>query len=104
MSAAPRQRRAVIGGGSGYLGTALRDALRVDGFDVRTIGRSGADARWDDPAGILRLVDRADLLIGLAGRRIDCRYTDRNREEILRSRVRTTAALHRAVTAAGRCG
>lgn len=101
MSTIP-QRRAVIGGGSGYLGTALRDALRIDGFDVRTIGRSGADARWDDPAGILRLVDGAELVIGLAGRRIDCRYTDRNREEILRSRVRTTTLLHRAVTTAAR--
>ena len=100
MNATPHLRRAVIGGGSGYLGTALARALRVDGYEVRTIGRSGADARWDDPAGVLRLVDGADLVIGLAGRRIDCRYTDRNRDEILRSRVRTTQALHRAVTAA----
>ncbi|GAB6858711.1 epimerase [Microbacterium xylanilyticum] len=101
MSAGVHPRRAVIGGGSGYLGTALRDALRVDGYDVRTIGRGpDADARWGDDAGILRLVDGAELVIGLAGRRIDCRYTDRNREEILRSRVRTTAALHRAITAA----
>jgi len=101
MSAAPRRPRAVIGGGSGYLGTALRDALRIDGYDVRTIGRGGdADARWDDEAGILRLIDGAEVVIGLAGRRIDCRYTDRNREEILRSRVRTTEALHRAISAA----
>ncbi|MDQ4213871.1 epimerase [Microbacterium sp. ASV81] len=92
--------RAVIGGGSGYLGTAIRDALRVDGYDVRTIGRSGADAGWDDPAGILRLVDGVDLVIGLAGRRVDCRYTDRNRDEILRSRVGTTRALHDAIAAA----
>ncbi len=60
MSAAPRAPRAMIGGGSGYLGTALRAALRVDGYDVRTIGRRGADARWDDEAGILRLVDGAE--------------------------------------------
>lgn len=89
--------RAVIGGASGYLGTALRDALRIDGYDVRAIGRSGADAGWDDPAGIRRLVDGSDLVIGLAGRRVDCRYTDRNREELLRSRVETTRALHRAI-------
>ncbi|WP_251446673.1 epimerase [Microbacterium sp. USTB-Y] len=100
MNATPQLGRAVIGGGSGYLGTALARALRVDGYEVRTIGRTGADARWDDPAGVLRLVDGADLVIGLAGRRIDCRYTDRNRDEILRSRLRTTQALHRAVTAA----
>ena len=94
--------RAVIGGGSGYLGTAIRDALRIDGYDVRTIGRAGADAHWDDPDGILRLVDGAALVIGLAGRRIDCRYTDRNRDEILRSRLATTRALHGAIAAAER--
>ena len=101
MSTSAHGPRAVIGGGSGYLGTALRDALRLDGYDVRTIGRGGdADARWDDEAGILRLVDGAALVIGLAGRRIDCRYTDRNRDVILRSRVRTTTALHRAISTA----
>ncbi|MGN8024648.1 epimerase [Microbacterium sp. 22242] len=99
-AAAPAQPRAVIGGGSGYLGTAIRDALRIDGYDVRTIGRSGADASWDDPEGIRRLVDGSALVVGLAGRRIDCRYTDRNRHEILRSRVETTRALHRAISAA----
>ena len=99
MSNAAGLPRAVIGGGSGYLGTALRDALRVDGYDVRTIGRGGdADARWGDEDGIRRVIDGAALVIGLAGRRIDCRYTDRNRDEILRSRVRTTAALHRAIS------
>ena len=102
MSAEPVRPRAVIGGGSGYLGRAIRDALRIDGYDVRTIGRSGADARWDDPDGILQLVDGAELVIGLAGRRIDCRYTDRNREDILRSRVETTRALHRAISDAER--
>ena len=102
MTGIPPRPRAVIGGGSGYLGRAIRDALRIDGFDVRTIGRADADARWDDPDAILRLVDGAALVIGLAGRRIDCRYTDRNREEILRSRVETTRALHRAIGAAQR--
>ncbi|WP_409366275.1 epimerase [Microbacterium resistens] len=99
MSALPPPRpRAVIGGGSGYLGTALRDALRVDGYEVRTIGRSGtADARWSDPDSLRRVVDGAELVIGLAGKRVDCRYTDRNREEILRSRVETTRALRRAI-------
>ncbi|GAA4491310.1 epimerase [Microbacterium panaciterrae] len=96
------QPRAVIGGGSGYLGRAIRDALRIDGYDVRTIGRTGADAGWDDPEAILRLVDGADLVIGLAGKRVDCRYTDRNRDEILRSRVETTRALHRAISSAER--
>lgn len=90
-------KRAVIGGGSGFLGTAVKDALEKDGYEVGIIGRNGPDARWDDPASILRLVDGADLLIGLAGKAIDCRFTDANREEFFRSRVDTTRALHEAV-------
>ncbi|WP_334151651.1 epimerase [Microbacterium sp.] len=90
-------KRAVLGGGSGFLGTALRRALEADGYQVSVIGRAGLDARWDDPDAILRLVDGADLLIGLAGKPIDVRFTDANREEFLRSRLDTTRALHDAV-------
>lgn len=93
-------KRAVIGGGSGFLGSALKDALEEDGYEVSVIGRNGPDARWDDPASILQVVDGADLLIGLAGKAIDCRFTDANREEFLRSRIDTTRALNQAVAQA----
>ena len=89
---------AVIAGASGFVGSALRRALADDGFDVRVVGRSGPDARWSDPASIARVVDGADLLINLAGKSVDCRYTDANRDEILRSRVETTRLLHRSVS------
>lgn len=93
-------RRAVLGGGSGALGGALARALTDDGYDVKVIGRGGPDARWDDPDGILRLVDGAELVIGLAGKSVNSRYTDANRDEILRSRVETTRALHEAIARA----
>lgn len=94
------RRRAVLGGGSGFLGTALRAALEEDGYDVAVIGREGPDARWDDPASLLRIVDGAELVIGLAGKSVNCRYNDRNREGILRSRVDTTRALREAIAQA----
>lgn len=93
-------KRAVLGGGTGFLGTALKEALEADGYDVAVIGRSGPDARWDDPASILRVVDGADVLIGLAGKSINARFTDANRNEILESRLSTTRALHDAVAQA----
>lgn len=95
-------RRAVIGGGTGFLGTSLKKALEAEGYDVRVIGRTGPDARWDDPASVLRVVDGADLVVGLAGKSVDCRYTTANRDEILRSRVDTTRALSDAIAQSAR--
>ncbi len=99
MTAAPR---AVLGGGTGALGAALTRALADDGYDVRVIGRNGPDARWDDADSIRRLVNGADLVIGLAGKSVNARYTDANRDEILRSRVETTRALNEAIARAER--
>lgn len=86
-----------LAGGSGFVGTALRRAFLEDGYEVRAIGRSGPDARWDDPASIRRAVDGADVLVNLAGKSVDCRYTDLNRDEVYRSRIETTRALRLAV-------
>jgi NAD dependent epimerase/dehydratase family enzyme len=92
--------RVVVAGASGFMGRRLVAARRRAGEDVRTIGRSGADAAWGDTAAITRLLDGADLLVNLAGRSVNCRYTPANRVEIVRSRVETTAELARAVAAA----
>ncbi|WP_295837234.1 DUF1731 domain-containing protein [uncultured Microbacterium sp.] len=97
---APRPR-AVIAGASGFVGRALARAFEEDGFEVVTVGRTG-DAVWGDTAAITRLVDGADALVNLAGKIVSCRYTDANRDEILRSRVETTRELHTAVSAADR--
>lgn len=90
---------AVVAGARGFIGTALVAALAEDGYEVRTIGRRST-VTWDDPAAIARTVDGADLLVNLAGKSVNCRYTDANRDEILRSRVQTTRALRDAVAAA----
>lgn len=93
-------RRAVVAGWSGFLGQRLAEYLRDEGYTVTLLGRNGPDARWSDPDSVARAVDGADLVVNLAGKSVNCRYTDRNRNEILRSRLETTAALHRAVEGA----
>jgi NAD dependent epimerase/dehydratase family enzyme len=87
----------VVAGASGFMGRSLVEHYRAIGRDVHTIGRGAADARWDDPDGIRRLLDGSALLVNLAGKSVNCRYNAANRAEILRSRVETTAALGRAV-------
>jgi len=90
-------RRIVLAGGSGFIGQYLAAAFRADGDQVRIIGRAGSDAAWGDTAAISALVDGADLLVNLAGKSVNCRYTAANRAEILRSRVETTRELATAV-------
>ena len=88
---------AVLAGGSGFIGTALSGALREDGYRVLSIGRNGPDARWIDEAAVRRAVDGAAVVINLAGKSVNCRYTGADRDEILRSRVETTRQLREAV-------
>ena len=93
--------RIVIAGASGFIGAELTAHFRAAGAEVVTIGRGGgADAAWGDDEAIQRLVDGADVLVNLAGKSVNCRYTPRNRAEILRSRVVTTTALREAVARA----
>lgn len=96
-------RTAVVAGASGWVGGYLWRALEAEGVDVRTVGRGPSnDATWDDSDGLARVVDDADLVVNLAGRSVSCRYSKRNADEILSSRVETTAALGRAIAAATR--
>jgi len=92
--------RAVVSGWNGFIGQRLVDDLAARGYDVARVGRSGPDARWDQPSALADLVDGAALVVNLAGKSGGCRYTDKNRDEILRSRVETTRQLREAVAGA----
>ncbi|WP_438352656.1 epimerase [Microbacterium sp. CJ88] len=90
---------AVVAGGSGFIGRHLIAALTDDGYAVRRIGRNQA-VRWSDARAMRHAVDGAALVVNLAGRSVDCRYTARNRHEILDSRTATTSALREAIRTA----
>ncbi len=101
MSATPSPSgRVVVGGSTGFMGRHLVPRLRAAGREVVTISRSGADIAWGDQAAIDRAVDGAALVIGLAGKSVNCRYTPANRAAIFRSRLDTTAALSTAIATA----
>jgi hypothetical protein len=91
--------RIVIAGASGFIGRFLTRHYRAEGATVLIVGRDGADARWDDPAAVRRAVTGADMLINLAGKSVNCRYSDANRADIFRSRLQTTHTLREAVAA-----
>jgi len=54
---------------------------------------------WDGTAlgAWIEGLENADVLINLAGQSVDCRYNAKNREQILRSRVDSTAVLGKAI-------
>ena len=99
----------VIPGGSGQVGTILARAFHQDGHEVVVLSRSPGAAPWRtvpwDARTLgdwVREVDGADVVINLAGRSVNCRYNERNRREILASRVDSTRVLGAAVARAAR--
>lgn len=92
--------RVVLGGAGGFMGTYLAKRYRQLGREVITIGRSGADIAWGEQSSIADAVDGASLVVGLAGKSVNCRYNAANRAEIFSSRLDTTAILSAAILAA----
>ncbi len=97
----------VIPGGSGQVGTLLARAFHAAGDEVLVLSRSPQatpwrTAAWDaENAGPWsREIDGADVVINLAGRSVNCRYTTHNRRLILDSRVRSTRAVGDAIAKA----
>jgi len=91
--------RIVITGGSGFIGRYLAQHYRDAGTQVVLVGRDGPDVRWDDADGLRAAVSGAAAVINLAGKSVNCRYSDANRAEIFRSRVATTRAVREAIAA-----
>ncbi|HUF05704.1 MAG TPA: TIGR01777 family oxidoreductase [Aridibacter sp.] len=97
----------IIPGGSGQVGTVLRRSLVRDGHEVVILTRS-PDA--DDPGQVFwdgstigdwtETFERADAVINLAGRSVNCRYTPANRREIKASRIDSTRVVGKAVASA----
>src|ERR1043165_7608340 len=99
-----RSLRIVMPGGTGHLGTILAEALHERGDEVVVVSRTPSllpwrVAGWEELAAE---VDGADVVINLAGRSVDCRYTERHKREIFDSRVESTRAVGRAIARARR--
>jgi uncharacterized protein (TIGR01777 family) len=97
--------KVILPGGTGQIGGLLARHFLARGADVMVIGRHPAQAApwrtatWD--ASTLgpwaSEFDGANLVINLAGRSVNCRYTAENRREIKESRIRTTRLVGEAI-------
>ncbi len=99
----------VICGGTGQVGNVLARAFLKDKHDVVILSRKlkSAPCRvtlWDaETIGDWAAeFEGADVVINLAGRSVNCRYTAENRQQIMESRVKSTRVVGEAVTRASR--
>ena len=97
----------VIPGGSGQVGTVLARALTADGHEVVVLSRTPVGAPWRvvgwdavSRGEWAAEIERADVVINLAGRSVNCRYHTANRRLMMDSRVKSTELVGRAIAEA----
>jgi uncharacterized protein len=91
------QQKIVIAGGTGFTGKYLAQKFKALGYQVIIISRQAEHINWDNTAAIIATLENAEMLINLAGKSVDCRYNEKNKQEIFDSRINTTKALGNAV-------
>jgi uncharacterized protein (TIGR01777 family) len=99
----------IIPGGTGHIGRTLAKTYHAAGHDVVVLSRNARPSPWkivpwdgETLGPWANEIDGADVVINLAGRTVNCRYTPRNRCEIWSSRVRSVRAISAAIEKATR--
>lgn len=90
-------KKIVIAGGTGFIGKYLKGKFNDLGYKVLLISRQRQNIKWDDEQGMTDALEDTEILINLAGKSVDCRYNEKNKAEILRSRTETTKTLGNAI-------
>ncbi|MGH9823508.1 MAG: TIGR01777 family oxidoreductase [Blastocatellia bacterium] len=98
--------KAILAGGSGFLGQSFARLLADRGDEIVIFSRRCETERnglrfvnWDgkNPGFWMREVDGADYLFNFTGRSVNCLYNETNKREILDSRVDSVRVLHQAI-------
>jgi uncharacterized protein (TIGR01777 family) len=99
-------QKLIIAAGTGFLGQVLIHHFK-DKFEeivILTRGKSQTKSNvkyinWNAKtfSGWETELENADVLINLTGKSVDCRYTEKNKKEILLSRIQSTKILNKAV-------
>jgi len=115
-----RNKKIVIAGGTGFIGQAMAKYFGKDNHVVILTRQSvnahnnnhsnrllkAADGynitywRWDGKhveQHWLNDIEGCDVVINLAGKSVNCRYNERNKQEVLESRVDATQAIGQAI-------
>lgn len=97
----------ILPGGSGFLGQALINYYSKSDHTFVVLSRGPARregavsyVQWDGKTlqgNWTAYLEKADALINMAGRTVNCRYTDANKHQILASRLASTTVLGEAL-------
>ena len=103
----------VIAGGSGFLGHTIIKKYRDTNVRIVVLSRKevsatpGAGPRYENvsyvhwdaatPGDWMAALEGSTAVINLVGRSVNCRYTERNKNEIIASRVNATRILGYAI-------
>lgn len=93
----------LIAGGTGHIGAFMVEHWKQQGHDVVVLSRGGTSSarvvNWDGKSDgpWMNEIDGADVVLNLAGRTVNCRYTPENLKQMMDSRVDSTRAIGRAI-------
>ncbi|HEY4325378.1 MAG TPA: TIGR01777 family oxidoreductase [Mucilaginibacter sp.] len=97
-----KYKKIVLAGGNGYLGKVLANFYKDKADEIVILSRHEKETEknirtvvWDGKSRgkwAAELVN-ADMLINLCGKNVNCRYTEKNKAEIITSRVLPTELL-----------
>ena len=105
-SGARGPKKIVIAGGTGYLGSVLVSHFKSKCKEIIILSREDGKSYENvlfvkyntiTYSGWGEELEGADVLINLAGKNVNCRYNEKNKKEILESRLGSTRILGEAV-------
>jgi uncharacterized protein (TIGR01777 family) len=101
-----KNRRVILAGGSGFLGSLLGRELAEQGCEVVVLTRAPSprqgrlkEVHWDgrNLGPWVAQVNGAHAVVNLAGRSVNCRFTPENLRAIIDSRVNSVKAIGEAI-------
>ncbi|WP_316796837.1 TIGR01777 family oxidoreductase [Pedobacter agri] len=99
-------KKIILAGGNGYLGGLLAKHFTNLAEEIIILARKPQPQNgniktivWDGKTedAWIKELDNADLLVNLCGKNVNCRYSKKNQEEIINSRLVPTKLLGKAI-------
>lgn len=100
------KNKLIIAAGTGFLGNVLIQHFKNKFEEIIVLTRGKSETmnqikyvNWDAKSfsGWEKELENVDVVINLAGKSVDCRYTEKNKAEILASRIESTKILNEAI-------